>query len=99
MSHMNTLSSEHPLSNESTLIGSAMNPKHYPNLPICFSRSAASSFVALGIIPGSVQLVCSKNDITNKNRSIPATGIAGLKCTAKYGQLQQNSTENDLRTA
>lgn len=46
--------------------------------PICFSVSAASSWVALGMIPGSLKLVRKSVDITNKNKTAATAGMAGL---------------------
>ena len=62
--------------------------KSYLNLPICFSISAASSGEALGMTPGSLKLVLNNVDMTNINKSPPTTGMAGVTCTAKYGQLK-----------
>lgn len=56
-------------------------------LPICLSRSAASSGVARGRTPGSLKLVRSRVPITKKNRMPPTTGMAGVIFTARYGQL------------
>lgn len=56
-------------------------------LPICLSRSAASSGVARGRTPGSLKLVRSRVPITKKNRMPPTTGMAGVSFTARYGQL------------
>lgn len=56
-------------------------------LPICLSRSAASSGVALGSTPGSVKLVLRSVPITNINRTPPMTGITGVNCSARNGQL------------
>lgn len=53
---------------------------------------AASSGVARGITPGSLKLVLNNADITNINNNPPTTGIAGVMCTAKNGQLQNNKT-------
>lgn len=61
------------------------------NLPICFSTYAASSDVALGMIPGSVKLVLNKEDIVNKNKNPPIIGIAIVTFSAKYLQLEINS--------
>lgn len=49
---------------------------------------AASSGVALGIIPGSVNDVLNKADIVKKNKIPPITGIKGDIRVVKYGQLQ-----------
>ena len=57
-------------------------------LPICFSMSAASSGVARGMTPGSEKLVRNKVAMTKANRNAPTTGIAGVICTAKNGQLK-----------
>lgn len=62
---------------------------NYIYIPICFSIYAASSGVALGITPGSLKLVRNKADITNINNKAPITGIAGVTCSAKYGQLEK----------
>lgn len=59
-------------------------------LPICLSKSAASSGVARGRTPGSLKLVLSKVPITKNTRIPPITGIAGVIFTAKYGQLKKN---------
>lgn len=56
-------------------------------LPICLSRSAASSGVARGRTPGSLKLVRSRVPITKKNSMPPTTGMAGVIFTARYGQL------------
>lgn len=56
-------------------------------LPICLSRSAASSGVALGRTPGSLKLVLSSVPSTNRKSTPPITGMAGVNCCAKYGQL------------
>lgn len=56
-------------------------------LPICLSRSAASSGVARGRTPGSLKLVRSRVPITKKNKMPPTTGMAGVIFTARYGQL------------
>lgn len=56
-------------------------------LPICLSRSAASSGVARGRTPGSLKLVRSRVPITKKKRMPPTTGMAGVIFTARYGQL------------
>lgn len=56
-------------------------------LPICLSRSAASSGVARGRTPGSLKLVRSRVPITKKNRTPPTAGMAGVMLTARYGQL------------
>lgn len=47
----------------------------------------ASSAVALGIMPGSVKEVWNSEDMTKINKRPPNAGIAGVKCTAKKGQL------------
>lgn len=49
----------------------------------------ASSGVALGIIPGSVKLVRKRFAITITKVKTPTAGIAGLRVTAKYGQLKK----------
>lgn len=59
------------------------------NSPICFSTYAASSEVALGIIPGSDRLVLSKEDMVNKNKNTPTMGIAIVTFSAKYLQLKK----------
>lgn len=56
-------------------------------LPICLSRSAASSAVALGSTPGSLKLVLSRVPSTNMKSTPPITGMTGVNCTAKKGQL------------
>lgn len=56
-------------------------------LPICLSRSAASSAVALGSTPGSLKLVLRSVPNTNINSTPPMTGITGVKCCARNGQL------------
>lgn len=56
-------------------------------LPICLSRSAASSGVARGRTPGSLKLVRSSVPITKKNRMPPTTGMAGVIFSARYRQL------------
>lgn len=43
--------------------------------------------MARGRTPGSLKLVRSRVPITKKNRMPPATGIAGVIFTARYGQL------------
>jgi len=53
--------------------------------------SAASSGVARGIIPGSLNVVRSKVAITKKKMRPSATGIAGDTFTARYGQLKAYS--------
>jgi len=47
---------------------------------ICLSISAASSFVALGRMPGSLKLVLKRFDITKMKRTPAITGTAGLTC-------------------
>lgn len=54
---------------------------------ISASTCAASSGVARGNIPGSLQLVRSKHASTKKSCKAPNTGTHTLKCTTKYGQL------------
>lgn len=56
-------------------------------LPICLSRSAASSGVALGSTPGSLKLVLSRVPSTNMKSTPPMTGMTGVNCAAKKGQL------------
>lgn len=56
-------------------------------LPICLSRSAASSGVALGNTPGSLKLVLRRVPSTNINSTPPMTGITGVNCSARNGQL------------
>lgn len=56
-------------------------------LPICLSRSAASSAVALGSTPGSLKLVRSSVPNTNIKSTPPITGMTGVSCWARYGQL------------
>lgn len=46
--------------------------------PICFSMSAASSALALGMTPGSLKLVLNSADITKRNKTAATAGIAGL---------------------
>lgn len=58
-------------------------------LPICLSRSAASSGVARGRTPGSLKLVRSRVPITKKKRIPPIAGIAGVIFSDKYGQLEK----------
>lgn len=58
-------------------------------LPICLSRSAASSGVARGRTPGSLKLVRSRVPITKKKRIPPIAGIAGVIFSDKYGQLKE----------
>lgn len=57
-------------------------------LPICCSTYAASSCVALGIIPGSVREVRSKVHMVNRNNTPPIIGINTETFLAKYGQLE-----------
>lgn len=57
-------------------------------IPICFSIYEASSEVALGIIPGSVNDVLNNADIVKKNNMPPITGISGDILIVKYGQLE-----------
>lgn len=66
-------------------------------LPICLSRSAASSGVARGRTPGSLKLVRSRVPITKKKRIPPIAGIAGVIFSDKYGQLEKekDSTINN----
>lgn len=56
-------------------------------LPICVSMTAASSEVALGMIPGSLKLVLNKAPRTKRNVKAPTTGIQGDSSLAKNGQL------------
>ena len=65
-------------------------------LPICFSMSAASSGVALGITPGSEKDVRKSVANTKVNRRPPTTGIAGVILTAKKGQLWKVGNETNL---
>ncbi|MGH0192414.1 UNVERIFIED_CONTAM: hypothetical protein FKN15_012183 [Acipenser sinensis] len=58
---------------------------------MCFSTSAASSGVALGSIPGSLKLVCSKEITTKKKRTAPITGMVLVKCSTRNGQLRKQS--------
>lgn len=58
-------------------------------LPICLSRSAASSGVARGRTPGSLKLVRSRVPITKKKSIPPIAGIAGVIFSDKYGQLEK----------
>jgi hypothetical protein len=62
-------------------------------LPICLSRSAASSGVARGRTPGSLKLVRSSVPITKKNRMPPTTGMAGVIFSARYRQLPAGCRE------
>lgn len=62
-------------------------------LPICLSRSAASSGVARGRTPGSLKLVRSRVPITKKNRMPPTTGMAGVIFSARYLQLPAGCRE------
>lgn len=59
------------------------------NVPICLSRSAASSGVALGRTPGSLKLVLRSVPSTKINSTPPMTGITGVSCRARYGQLEK----------
>lgn len=59
------------------------------NLPICLSRSAASSGVALGRTPGSLKLVLRSVPSTKIKSTPPMTGITGVSCCARYGQLEK----------
>ena len=61
--------------------------KNRINVPICFSISAASSGVALGITPGSENDVRKSVARTKTKRSPPTTGMAGVIFSAKNGQL------------
>jgi len=63
-------------------------------LPICLSRSAASSGVARGRTPGSLKLVRSRVPITKKKRIPPIAGIAGVIFSDKYGQLEKEKRLN-----
>lgn len=56
-------------------------------LPICLSKSAASSGVALGNTPGSLKLVLSRVPSTNRNSAPPTTGMIGVSSSARNGQL------------
>lgn len=59
-------------------------------LPICLSKSAASSAVARGMTPGSEKLV-RNNELIVKRKSRPLMmGMTGLTRTAKKGQLKQD---------
>jgi len=58
-------------------------------LPICLSRSAASSGVARGRTPGALKLVRSRVPITKKKSIPPIAGIAGVIFSDKYGQLEK----------
>lgn len=64
-------------------------------LPICLSRSAASSGVARGRTPGSLKLVRSRVPITKKNRMPPTTGMAGVIFSARYRQLPAGCREKE----
>ena len=55
--------------------------------------SAASAGVALGMTPGSLNAVRNNVAITNINNTAATTGITGVKCTAKYGQLKKRPEE------
>lgn len=59
------------------------------NSPICLSRSAASSGVALGRTPGSLKLVLRSVPSTKINSTPPMTGITGVSCSARNGQLEK----------
>lgn len=48
---------------------------------------AASSCEARGITPGSVNVVRSNEPIVKKYNKAPITGIAGVICNVKNGQL------------
>lgn len=63
-------------------------------LPICLSRSAASSGVARGRTPGSLKLVRSRVPITKKKRIPPIAGMAGVIFSDKYGQLEKEERLN-----
>jgi hypothetical protein len=65
--------------------------------PICFSISAASSGVGLGMIPGSLKAVRRSVATTNKKSGTPTTGRAGLNSRAKYGQLQKRIHKNIIQ--
>ena len=52
-------------------------------LPICLSRSAASSGVALGMTPGSLKLVRNNVAMTKTNKAPPTAGMAGVTCSAR----------------
>lgn len=62
------------------------------SLPIHFSKSAASLAVALGKIPGSLKLVCSKELMTKKNRMPAMIGMAKVRLRARKGQLKRKQT-------
>lgn len=64
-------------------------PQRRQNLPICFSMSAASSGVALGRMPGSVKLVCSRVMTTNTKRTPAMAGMQLVRCLTRKGQLRQ----------
>lgn len=64
------------------------------SLPICLSRSAASSGVARGSTPGSLKLALSSMPITKKNSTPPMAGMAGVRFDAKNGQLQWTKETN-----
>lgn len=51
---------------------------------------AASSAVALGIIPGSVKLVLNNEPITKRNNTPDMIGITGVTRRLRYGQLKTN---------
>uniref|UniRef100_A0A1A9Z8Y4 Uncharacterized protein n=1 Tax=Glossina pallidipes TaxID=7398 RepID=A0A1A9Z8Y4_GLOPL len=52
-----------------------------------FGTSAASSYEALGITPGSVKVVRSKELIVKKYKTAPTIGIMGFMRVARNGQL------------
>lgn len=57
-------------------------------LQTCFSIYAASSAVALGMIPGSVKLVLNNEPITKRNNIPDIIGITGVTFLLRYGQLK-----------
>lgn len=57
-------------------------------LPICCSMYIASSDGALGIIPGSLKEVLSKELIVKANNNAPTTGNNGDTWYDKNGQLK-----------
>lgn len=56
---------------------------------------AASSCDALGITPGSVNVVLNREPIVKKYKIAPTIGIAGVMCTVKYGQLFETRKKTD----
>lgn len=60
-------------------------------LHTCFSIKAASSSVALGIIPGSVKLVLNNELMTKRNNTPDMIGITGVTRWLRYGQLEMTN--------